>query len=116
MNIQCKTIHQCWQAVETSAWSLIYAAGIRTWWEGWWKDQWWKGRWWWKGWNWMWYPISACYIRICDQWGWIIVDIPIWMFVPKAMCMKNKLLTDEKPNVQTHDDDVSCGEWVICQN
>ena len=157
MNIQCKTIHQCWQAVETSAWeepkhrrrvlsmpmglvcksrfneisitfgllagggsqggvSLIYAAGIRTWWEGWWKDQWWKGRWWWKGWNWMWYPISACHIRICDQWGWIIADIPIWMFVPKAMCMTNKLLTDEKPNVQTHDDGVSCGEWVICQN
>ena len=146
VNIQCETIPQCWQAVEASAWtapkhrrrvlsmpiglvcksksneinitfgllagvhggvSLIYAAGIRTWW---------KGRWWWKGWNWTWTPISDCHIRICDQWGWILVNIPIWMFVPKAMCMTNKLLTDKKRNVQTCDDDDSCDEWVICQN
>ncbi len=141
-----KMIPQCWQAVEASAWtaykrrrilsmpiglvckskyneinitfgllagvhggvSLIYAAGIRTWW---------KGRWWWKGWNWTWTPIiSDCHIRICDQWGWILVNIPIWMFVPKAMCMTNKLLTDKKRNVQTCDDDDSCDGWVICQH
>ena len=156
MNIQCKTIHQCWQAVETSAWeepkhrrrvlsmpmglvcksrfneisitfgllagggsqggvSLIYAAGIRTWWEGGWKDQWWKGRWWWKGWNWTWTPISACHIRIFDKWGWILADIPIQMFVLKTMYMTDKLITD-KHNVQTsHADDGLC-EWVTVWN
>ena len=86
---------------------LIYAAGIHTWWEG---------RWWWKGWNWTWTPISACHIRICDQWGWILADIPIQMFVLKEMYMKDKLITDEH-NVQTsHADDGLCDEWVTVWN
>jgi hypothetical protein len=51
------------------------------------------------------------HIRICDQWGWILADIPIQMFVLKTMYMTDKLITD-KHNVQTsHADDGLC-EWV----
>ena len=99
---------------------LIYAAGIHTWWEGrwrWkgWKWTWWEGRWMWKGWNWTWTPISACHVRICDQWGWNLADIQIQMFVLKEMYMTDKLITYEH-NVQTsHADDGLC-EWVTVWN
>ena len=72
---------------------LIYAAGIRT-----------HGQW--NGWNWMWTPISGLYIRIYDQWGVILAEIPRGMFVPKAFHMTNKSITDV---VQRCDHE----EWVI---
>ena len=73
---------------------LIYAAGIRT-----------HGQW--NGWNWMWTPISGLYIRIYDQWGEILAEIPSGMFVPKAFHMTNKSITDVVQSCD-HED-----AWVI---
>ena len=74
-----------------------------------WKGEWYwklyKPKWYWAGWNWTWTPISGCDIRICDQRGDTLAEIPLWVFQPKAMIMKDKLIKDGKGVVPTSSDD-----------
>jgi hypothetical protein len=90
-------------------------------WKGEWDWKWYKPKWYWAGWNFTWTPISGCHIRICDQRGETLAEIPLWALEPKAMIMKDKLIKDGKDVVPTSSDDDDSdghgdGTWAVVDN